>query len=311
MAKKKSTTKRKEAAKKVAANLDQNILKASEAILTVSMEVGKKWHNLIKQTITVTEPMREKQIDMFFDTTEAVVTQVEEGAEKFKDLLGIEEPIGDIVKKRFNTEKISSKLQKNASKLVSIVAASGLKEKIEQGAVKLKMEVSERFNVAEGKVAKKAPKKTKAKAKKTTTSTAKPKVKKTRKVVTKKTAPKKAVTKKTVAKKATPKKAAAKKVVAKKAAPRKVVSKKASSVKDDLTKIYGIGPKMEKILNAKGYLTYADLKAVSAKDLQAIINESGGAYKSYKAGKWIRQASIASKGDFKKLTEWIDANVKK
>lgn len=255
--------------------------------------------------------MREKQIDMFFDTTEAVVTQVEEGAEKFKDLLGIEEPIGDIVKKRFNTEKISSKLQKNASKLVSIVAASGLKEKIEQGAVKLKMEVSERFNVAEGKVAKKAPKKTKAKAKKTTTSTAKPKVKKTRKVVTKKTAPKKAVTKKTVAKKATPKKAAAKKVVAKKAAPRKVVSKKASSVKDDLTKIYGIGPKMEKILNAKGYLTYADLKAVSAKDLQAIINESGGAYKSYKAGKWIRQASIASKGDFKKLTEWIDANVKK
>ncbi len=301
MAKKKSTTKRKEAAKKAAASLDQNILKASEAILTVSMEVGKKWHNLIKQTITVTEPMREKQIDMFFDTTEAVVTQVEEGAEKFKDLLGIEEPIGDIVKKRFNTEKISTKLQKNASKLVSIVASSGLKEKIEQGAVKLKMEVSERFNAVEGKVAKKAPKKTKGKAKKATSGAAKSTTKKARKVVAKKAAPKKAVAKKTVAKKTTPKKTRTKKVAA----------RKASSIKDDLTKIYGIGPKMEKILNAKGYLTYADLKAVSAKDLQAIINESGGAYKSYKAGKWIRQASIASKGDFKKLTEWINANIKK
>ncbi len=288
MAKKKSINNRKESAKKVAANLDQNILKASEAILTVSMEVGKKWHNLIKQTITVTEPMREKQIDMFFDTTEAVVTQVEEGAEKFKDLLGIEEPIGDIVKKRFNTERISTKLQKNASKLVSIVTATGLKEKIEQGAIKLKMEVSERFNIAEGKVTRKAPKKTKAKAKakKATTKVAKPTVKKSRKAVAKKSTSKKVVTK-------------------------KVVAKKASSVKDDLTKIYGIGPKMEKILNARGYLTYNDLKAVTAKDLQAIINNSGGAYKSYKAGKWIKQASVASKGDLKKLTEWINDNVKK
>lgn len=270
MAKKKTATKRKDAAKKAVASIDQNILKASEAILTVSMEVGKKWHNLIKQTITVTEPMREKQIDMFFDTTEAVVTQVEEGAEKFKDLLGIEEPIGDIVKKRFNTGKISSKLQKNASKLVSIVTSSGLKEKIEQGAIKLKMEVTERFTGAEEKVAKKASKKAKATAKKTT-----------------------------------------KKSVAKKATTKKAVSKKVSTGKDDLKKIYGVGPKMEKILNSKSIRTYTELKAMTAKELQAIINESGGVYKSYKAGKWIKQASIASKGDFKKLEEWIDSNVKK
>ena len=280
MAKKKTTNKRKEAAKKAVANIDKNILKASEAILTVSMEVGKKWHNLIKQTITVTEPMREKQIDMFFDTTEAVVVQVEEGAEKFKDLLGIEEPIGDIVKKRFNTDKISTKLQKNASKLVSIVATSGLKEKIEQGAVKLKMEVSERLNGKEEKVVKKTVRKAKTK------KAVKPIVKKV-----KKTAKKKATTKK--------------------AATKKIVSKKASTGKDDLKKIYGIGPKMEKILNSKGISSYADLKAMTAKELQEIINNSGGAYKSYKAGKWIRQASIASKGDFKKLAEWIDANIKK
>ncbi len=296
MSKKKRTTKRKDAAKKAAASLDQNILKASEAILTVSMEVGKKWHNLIKQTITVTEPMREKQIDMFFDTTEAVVTQVEEGAEKFKDLLGIEEPIGDIVKKRFNTEKISTKLQKNASKLVSVVAASGLKEKMEQGAIKLKMEVSERFNIVEKKVAKKTVKKTKTKAKKGTAKTVKPIVKKI---------------KKTAKKKAAPKKVAVKKVVAKKTRSKKAVTKKVSAGKDDLKKIYGIGPKMEKILHTKGIRSYADLKAMTAKDLQVIINNSGGVYKSYKAGKWIRQASIASKGDFKKLAEWIDTNVKK
>ena len=282
MAKKKTTTKRKEAAKKAVANLDQNILKASEAILTVSMEVGKKWHNLIKQTITVTEPMREKQIDMFFDTTEAVVTQVEEGAEKFKDLLGIEEPIGDIVKKRFNTDKISTKLQKNASKLVSIVATSGLKEKIEQGAVKLKMEVSERLNGKEEKVVKKTTKKAKAKTKKAV----KPVVKKVKKTAKKKTTTKKPITK-------------------------KVVSKKARTEKDDLKKIYGVGPKMEKILNSKGIRSYADLKSMTAKELQEIINNSGGAYKSYKAGKWIRQASIASKGDFKKLADWIDTNIKK
>jgi len=68
---------------------------------------------------------------------------------------------------------------------------------------------------------------------------------------------------------------------------------------------------MEKILNSKGIRSYADLKAMTAKELQVIIDNSGGAYKSYKAGKWIRQASIASRGDFNKLADWVDANVKK
>ena len=329
--KKKAIDKRKKATKAGFSKMDKKLLDASEAILTVSIETGKKWHKFIKKTVTTVEPIREKQIDMFFDTTDAVVAQVEEQAGKFKNRLGIQEDISEMVKKQLDRKKIINLLKSNASKLVSIANPDGIKKTIEAGAVKLKMEVEERLSPKKAKASKKVKsKKKKSKKKKSvkaekivkaarankTGTTAKPKTKK-------KAVAKKATVKKVAAK--TRKPGASKKrtttTTAKKAAPRVVKVKRtskpkttrkpaASAKKDDLKLIYGIGPKMQSILAKEGVTTYAALSKMAKTKLQKIIDESGFAYKSYKANQWTQQAAYASKGQFTQMNAWVDKNMK-
>ncbi len=326
--KKKGNDKRKKAAKAGFSKMDKKLLDASEAILTVSIETGKKWHKFIKKTVTTVEPIREKQIDMFFDTTDAVVTQVEEGAVKFKNMLGIQEDISDMVKKQLDRKKIVNLLKSNASKLVSIANPDGIKKTIEAGAVKLKLEVEERLapkklKVSKKKKKKKGGKKKAAKSVKVAKSTKAKKTKtvaksKTKKTATpKKRAPKKSTLEKIVAKKAptrTRKPAASKtttrKVAAKKATPKTRVVKSTSAKKDDLKLIHGIGPKMQGILAKKGIKTFAALSKMPKTQLQKIIDESGFAYKSYKANQWTQQAAYASKGQFSQMTAWVDKHMK-
>lgn len=166
MSKKKKSKKLKKAAKARLAKMDKKLLSASDALLTISVEAGKKWHKLFKHSITVAEPIREKQIDMFFDTTDAVRDQLEEGAERFKKILGIKENIGDIVQKNISKNKVTKQLVENANKLVSVVGESGLKDSIEKGAVKIKMEITERLGGKKKNKSKKKSEKKKSSKKK-------------------------------------------------------------------------------------------------------------------------------------------------
>ncbi len=335
--KKKAIDKRKKATKAGFSKMDKKLLDASEAILTVSIETGKKWHKFIKKTVTTVEPIREKQIDMFFDTTDAVITQVEEQAGKFRNRLGIQEDITDLVKKQLDRKKIINLLKSNASKLVSIANPDGIKKTIEAGAVKIKMEVEERFSPKKAKAVKKSKKKKSSKkksAKKTgkvakaskasktkkTKVAAKPKAakKKVAKTIAKKAAPKTrktsvTKTRKPAAKKAAPKARVVKVTRASKpSASRKRTStaKTTAAKKDDLTVVYGIGPKMAGILSKKGVTTFAALSKMPKTKLQGIIDDSGFAYKSYKANQWTQQATYASKGQFSQMNAWVDKNMK-
>ena len=212
MSKKKNSKKLKKAAKAKLAKLDKKMLSASDALLIISVETGKRWHKLFKQSITVSEPIIGKQVDMFFDTTDAVRDQLEEGAERFKKLLGIEENIVDIVQKKINKNKVAKQLTENASKLVTVVSESGLKDSIEKGAVKIKMEIIDRLGTTTDKkkkkdrkdkkdknksAKKKSNKSSKSAKKKTSASKSKSKistVKKTKPTTAKKTALAKATT---------------------------------------------------------------------------------------------------------------------
>lgn len=272
MSKNKSSKKRKKAAKKKAAKLDKQILKASEAVLSVSVAAGKKWHSLFKQSITLTQPIQEKQIDMFYDTTEIVKDQVEKGAERFKEAFGIEEPVGKIVKKQLKKKKVEKVLKSNADKILAVRSVEDAKEVVEEGVVKLRMELADIIS----------PKKSKKK-------------------------------KKNAAKKKSKKSTSKKEDKKKKAKSKETIDTPTitGKIKDDLKKIYGIGPKMESILNAQGIKTFNALNKMSADSLQKVIDSSGNAYKVYKAAQWLNQAALASKGEFKKLEEWIDDKFKK
>ncbi len=132
----------------------------------------------------------------------------------------------------------------------------------------------------------------------------------TRKPVRKTATAKKAAVKKVAAKKvvkATTKKAAPKKTTAKKATAKKVVAKKVKvvkSTKDNLKKIEGIGPKIEKMFNEAGIMTWSVLSKTKVSTLKAILKAAGPRYTMHNPSSWPAQAKMAAKGDWDKLTVW-------
>ncbi|MBC8336375.1 MAG: hypothetical protein H8E29_14010 [Anaerolineales bacterium] len=78
----------------------------------------------------------------------------------------------------------------------------------------------------------------------------------------------------------------------------------ASSASDDLKKLEGIGPKVEKILNNAGVTTYAGLAAMGAKKIDEILDAAN--LQMMDSAGWIEQAVLANKGDWDALDTLID-----
>lgn len=80
-----------------------------------------------------------------------------------------------------------------------------------------------------------------------------------------------------------------------------VVKKTAKVSKDNLKKIEGIGPKIEKILNEKGILTFKDLSKAKITFLKEVLAEAGSRFKMHDPGTWAEQAKLAAAGETTKL----------
>lgn len=76
--------------------------------------------------------------------------------------------------------------------------------------------------------------------------------------------------------------------------------------KDDLTKIEGIGPKVEGLLNGSDIQTYASLADSDVPHLKGILEEGGSRYKMMNPGTWPRQAALARDGKWDELNKWQD-----
>lgn len=82
-----------------------------------------------------------------------------------------------------------------------------------------------------------------------------------------------------------------------KAAPAKAApAAKAASGADDLKKITGLGPAMEKKLNAAGITSYAQMAALSAEDI-ARVEEETGLKGRFERDNWIEQAKTLAAGE--------------
>jgi hypothetical protein len=64
---------------------------------------------------------------------------------------------------------------------------------------------------------------------------------------------------------------------------------------DDLTKLEGIGPKVAKVLNEAGIMSYADLAHAEAAKVQETLNAAG--LQMMNPEGWIEQAKLAEAGD--------------
>jgi predicted flap endonuclease-1-like 5' DNA nuclease len=76
---------------------------------------------------------------------------------------------------------------------------------------------------------------------------------------------------------------------------------------DDLTQIFGIGPRMSDILAAGGITTYAELAASTPDQLKIIIS-AGGALSPSSLSTWPAQAAFADKGDWAGLAAYNKKN---
>lgn len=67
---------------------------------------------------------------------------------------------------------------------------------------------------------------------------------------------------------------------------------------DDLTKIEGIGPKLEELLNKNNIYTFKQLAASAATDLHKILNAAGEQYRIHDPSTWPEQAKLLAEGKF-------------
>lgn len=80
-------------------------------------------------------------------------------------------------------------------------------------------------------------------------------------------------------------------------------------VKQDLTKIEGIGPKIEGLLNNKGIVSYRQLSDATIPFLENTITEAGPNFATHRGmtGTWPAQAKLADLGQWDELAKWQDS----
>jgi len=84
-------------------------------------------------------------------------------------------------------------------------------------------------------------------------------------------------------------------------APEKKTSK---SIKDDLKKIEGIGPKIASILAENDIITFETLSLTSISKLEGILKQAGPRYSMHKPNTWPEQAQYAKDGKWADLKKW-------
>ena len=90
------------------------------------------------------------------------------------------------------------------------------------------------------------------------------------------------------------------------AAVQEAPKQEASATPDDLTKVEGIGPKIQEALNAAGIVSFAELAEAGADRIKEILTEAGGSLKSKDPSTWSEQAQMAADGKWDELKAWQD-----
>ncbi|MCU0449722.1 MAG: DUF4332 domain-containing protein [Bernardetiaceae bacterium] len=91
-----------------------------------------------------------------------------------------------------------------------------------------------------------------------------------------------------------------------KAKPKKTA--KAASAADDLTKVEGIGPKINGLLNEAGISTFAQLAKADPAELKKILEAAGPRYRMHDPATWPTQSAMAAAGQWDQLKAWQAAH---
>ncbi len=76
--------------------------------------------------------------------------------------------------------------------------------------------------------------------------------------------------------------------------------------KDDLTKIEGIGPKINELLNQANIYTFEDLAMANYDTLKQILENAGERFRMHNPSTWPNQSKLASEGKWDELKKLQD-----
>jgi predicted flap endonuclease-1-like 5' DNA nuclease len=232
----------------IAKKVNTSLINASIAAINTTVENAEKWQKLGSKLIKKSEKVREQQINMVFDTAEAVKGQVITGTDRVKDLVGYDTELVDKAKDIAMNNPVSRKVAGIVADINEKVSKNPIVQKAEKATEDMKHMGMAKFNELKGDAIEKASKivskaehkledakkELKKEAKKATKKAAKTNPKKTTSAVKAKGAAKVAQAKATTAAKKTIAKSKVKAQVATKevtpAQAKKVVAKKVSEI---------------------------------------------------------------------------------
>ena len=241
-------TKTKKATKKgnkpsVAKKVNTSLVNASIAVINTTVDNGEKWQKLASKLIKKSEKVREQQINMVFDTAEAVKGQFISGTDRIKDLVGYDAELVEKAKDMATNNPVSKKVIGIVEEITEKVSENPTVQKAEKATEELKNKGIAKYKELKEDVLEQASKIIDKGEAIIEDAKSTPKAKVTKKAAPKKTVAKKVTKtitkvapKKTVAKKATATKATATKVITK-ATPKKAVVKKATTATANVTKV--------------------------------------------------------------------------
>lgn len=96
------------------------------------------------------------------------------------------------------------------------------------------------------------------------------------------------------------------KVVKSKLKTKATPKKKVASKKDDLTKIEGIGPKINQLLQKAGITTFKKLSTSKPAAIKKILVAAGSRYQMHDPRSWPRQSKLATDGKWNQLKKLQD-----
>ncbi len=132
---------RKAQVKKGVKKLHDGLLKTSEEVLAGSIKTGEKWQKLMEKAIKKSEPIAEKNIDIAFDAAETIKGQVQHGAERVKNLLGIEDDAIEKAIQKITDFPILKRFKGEVEEIVEEVSDAPIVKKAKRAATKAKVEI--------------------------------------------------------------------------------------------------------------------------------------------------------------------------
>ena len=261
-----TTVKRK---KEKAKSLNSALVNATVATINTTIENGEKWQKLTKKLVKKSEPIRRKQMDMFFDTANTVKKQVKSGKERTLDLVGYDEGTAERAYEYVSKTPVGKTVLKVTENLKEKVTENPTIKKVEKTAKDIKTKGTAKFNDVKEDVLGQV-KKVIHKGEEFVDEALKPSKDKATK------------TKKTVKAKAQTETVKKEEAVAK--------MEVEVSGKNDLKLIKGIGPKLERIFNENGIETFMELAEASDEKIQGILDKAGPIFKNLNFSDWKKEA---------------------